>query len=150
MTYRSFIGDIMVALGLVHDDAIWSEENILLNTIYCENLLVTQGLARDLGISGDGISGTHKRRVVCVPLTQVECSDQCSWEHAYFDLPSETYDLPFDGGITMIRYAKNCGCSSSIMGALSKKVCLQNSSHAAGASLRCWNWKPQASVVLRN
>lgn len=117
MTYRTFIDDILVALGMGHDDALWSQDNILLNTIYAENLLVTQSIAKDTGLSGDGISSTHKRRVVCVPITQVECSTECDWEHAYFDLPSEVYDLPSDGGITMMRYAKGCGCGDSLMGA---------------------------------
>lgn len=117
MTYKTFIDDIAVALGLVHDDAVWSVDNLLLNTIYVENLLVTQSIAKDTGLSGDGISGTHKRRIVCVPVTQVKRSSECDWEHAYFDLPSEVYDLPSDGGITMMRYAKGCGCEPSLMGA---------------------------------
>jgi len=117
MTYRDFVDDVMVALGMIHDDSLWSRDNILLNTIYQENLLVGQDISRTIGLSGDGVSSTNKRQVVPVPVTQVECSDEWSWEHAYFDLPSKVYDLPFDGGITMIRYAVGCGCESSVMGA---------------------------------
>lgn len=115
-TYKQFIDDVAVAMGMVVDDAVWSPDNLLLNTIYCENLLVKQELSKDIGLSGDGVSGTHKREIVCVPLTHVECDDECSWEHAYFDLPSEVYDLPFDGGVSMMRYANGCGCPPSIMG----------------------------------
>lgn len=116
-TYKEFIDDIAVAMGLIHDDAVWSIDNLLMNVIFCENLLVKQQLSKDLGLNGDGISGTHKREIVCVPLTHVECDEECSWEHAYFDLPSEVYDLPFDGGVSMIRYANGCGCPPAIMGA---------------------------------
>ncbi len=101
MTYREFCNDIMVALGMVHDDSLWSIDNTLMNVVAAENLLVTQDLTKATGMSGDGITGTRNRRVVCVPVTQVECSDECSWEHAYFDLPSQVYDLPMDGGVTM-------------------------------------------------
>lgn len=117
MTYKQFIDDIAVSMGFVHDDSLFSPDNLLMNVIYAENLLVKQSLGKDLGLSGDGLSGTHRRRIVCVPLTHVECDDECSWEHAYFDLPSEVYDLPFDGGISMIRYASGCGCPEAIMGA---------------------------------
>lgn len=116
MTYRAFIDDIMVALGMIHDDSLWSRDNILSNVVYGVSLLGTQSLARDLGASGDGISGIHQRTVVCVPLKHVECSSSCEWDHSYFDLPSEVYDLPYGGGVTMIRYAKGCGCKPSVAG----------------------------------
>lgn len=116
MTYRQFSDDILVALGFIHDDATFYIDSILMNVIAAENLLVTQDLAKGTGISGDGITGTRNRRVVCVPVVHVECSNECSWEHSYFDLPSQVYDLPMDGGVTMIRYAKGCGCESSMMG----------------------------------
>lgn len=117
MTYGALIDDVLVASGMTHDDRLWHRDNILHNVVYGVSLLGTQSLARDLGMAGDGISGTHRRQVVCVPVTHEECPSECEWAHSWFDLPSEVFDLPFDGGVTMVRYAKGCGCKPSVAGA---------------------------------
>jgi len=116
MTYRLFIDDIRVALGMVHDDALWSREPILMNVLYGLNLLGAQDLSRDL-TTGDGLQGMHRRRVVCVPVEHISGCNECEWKHSYFELPSETYDLPYDGGITMVRYGKDSGCKPAVAGA---------------------------------
>ena len=104
MTYGEFVDDILVALGFIHDDSLFYRDNILQNTVYQESLLTTQTLSRDLGIRGDGKGATYNSRTVVVPVTYNETPTDANWSYLYFDLPSQVYSLPFDGGLATIAY----------------------------------------------
>lgn len=104
MTYSEFVDDVLVSMGFTHDDALFYRDNALQNTIYCESLLVTQDLSRDLGVGGGGLAATHKSEVVVVPVTYNETPTDSNWPYLYFDLPGEVYDLPFDSGVGSISY----------------------------------------------
>lgn len=103
-TYGSFCDDILVTLGMSQDDGTWYRDNILQNALYCEHKLVTQSLQGDLGPASDGRGAQRQLSTVIVPVTYQAQPTDTQWAHLYFDLPSDVYDLPHDGGVNMVRY----------------------------------------------
>lgn len=117
MTYKEFIDDILVTIGMGFDDALWYTDNILMNVLHCEKKLVTQSLAVDTGVASDGRSASRQLSTIVVPVTYNQTPSDLNWAYLYFDLPSEVYDLPHDKGINMVRYHRPSlpvGCRPSI------------------------------------
>lgn len=120
MTYAEFVDDVLVTLGMVHDDALRYRDNILQNTLHALTKLGYQDLKGDTGKTSDGRAASGELSVAVVPLTYIEQPTDIEWAHLYFNLPSEVYELPNDKGINFIRYHRPSlpvNCPPSIAGA---------------------------------
>lgn len=118
-TYGQFVDDVLVALGMVQDDSLWYRDNVLQNVLYAENLLVTQDLSKDTGVRGNGLGASFKMSWVVVPVSHNDAVSDTDPQRSYFDLPSQVYNLPFDSGISFIRYHRPSlppGCPPSVAG----------------------------------
>lgn len=100
MTYGEFVNDILVALGMNHDDALRTRRNVAFNVLMAINKVKNQSLSKHLG--QDWRDGAEQAQTFIVTLFT-----QADLNRRYFDLPVDIYDLPTDGGLDRVGYYRN-------------------------------------------
>jgi hypothetical protein len=109
MTYGAFVNDIMIALGYSIDDATRTRANVAFNVMMAINKVKDQFLTKAMSV--DLREGADQSQTFIVNL-----ATQADLNRRYFDLPTEIYSLPTDGGVDRIGYYRNnlpANCSPS-------------------------------------
>lgn len=102
-TLRQLAQAIAVDLGYVGDDSLRNEFAIMLNVAAAISKLndeqITEAMKR-----GDEMSVANMAEDFVVTLTNHTPADSNDWPYQFFQLPTQIYTLPKDGGVAYIRY----------------------------------------------
>lgn len=111
-TYGDFIDDILMTLGMTHDDAVLHRAAAAYNMGIIIDRIKTQRLRKAV------VSGASTRGITDMVTTYIVpiASETYLNGRNYFTLPGEILNIPMNGGIEYITYANNSDCDKALIG----------------------------------
>lgn len=113
MTWGDIVEDVLITCGYNHDDALRNVPNGMFSLGMILDRLKKQRIEKDL-MSGFGSKGSTYSVTIFnnVPVTLEPGLNN----RAYFNLPSDVYDIQMNGGIEYITYNRTSGCQDNLVG----------------------------------